>query len=168
MHTGPSRVDHPAMANACKLWRAIIRNAAFVVARRGAEHAEPFVVAVAGEDAQGITHNRVSLLSGDKWLQLAPLPHPTGHHCAVVCGGEIYVLGGHHSPRNRHTNPEPCACVMVYSPQRNSWCARPAPAHSQTPARARPRTTHTHTTKLQPSYNQARMRGAHVHLAGTR
>ena len=88
-------MDHPAMANACKLWRAIIRNAAFVVARRGAEHAEPFVVAVAGEDAQGITHNRVSLLSGDKWLQLAPLPHPTGHHCAVVCGGEIYVTVGH-------------------------------------------------------------------------
>ena len=146
------------MANACKLWRAIIRNAAFVVARRGAEHAEPFVVAVAGEDAQGITHNRVSLLSGDKWLQLAPLPHPTGHHCAVVCGGEIYVLGGHHSPRNHRTNPEPCACVMIYSPQRNSWCSRPAPAHShaRTP---RPRTTHAH--------NQARVRGAHVHLTGT-
>ena len=85
-------MDHPAMANACKLWRAIIRNAAFVVARRGAEHAEPFVVAVAGEDAQGITHNRVSLLSGDKWLQLVPLPYPTGQHCAVVCGGEVYVM----------------------------------------------------------------------------
>ena len=39
MSVARGAVDHPAMANACKLWRAIIRNAAFVVARRGAEHA---------------------------------------------------------------------------------------------------------------------------------
>lgn len=121
-----SRIDHPALACVCKLWRAMVRNQAFVAARREEGFAEPFIVAIAGEDSRlsRTTHNKCDLLRGDKWVQIASLPHPTGHHCAVVCEEEIYVLGGHHSPKqNMMINPEPCACVMVYSPPRNSWRA---------------------------------------------
>ena len=118
-----SRVHQPALVCVCKLWRAIVRNGDFVVARRKGGFAEPFIVAVAGEDEQRTAHNKVSMLHGNKWLKLAALPHPTGHHCAVVCNEEIYVLGGHHVPRMMMFNPEPCSCVMVYSPPRNMWRA---------------------------------------------
>ena len=44
-------------------------------------------------------------------------------HCAVVCGEEIYCLGGHHAKQMAMLTPEPCPCVMVYSPWRNGWRA---------------------------------------------
>ena len=43
----------------CKLWRAIVRNGDFVVARRKGGFAEPFIVAVAGEDEQRTAHTKV-------------------------------------------------------------------------------------------------------------
>lgn len=122
------RMSHSAMACVSKLWRATVRNQAFVLTRRRCGFSEPFIVAVAGEDDDRTTHNHVSLLHGDKWLKLAALPHPTGQHCAVVCEEEIYVLGGHHCSQTSGMmmmirEPEPCACVMVFSPWRNAWRA---------------------------------------------
>ena len=112
------------MASVSKRWRANIRSGEFLSARR-INGGEPFVVAIAGESEETRTpHNLVHLLLDDKWVPLCPLPHPTNMHCAVMCREEIYVLGGHHATQPMSfINPEPCGCVMVYSPLRNSWRA---------------------------------------------
>lgn len=122
------RSTHPTVACVNQHWRALVRNDAFVVARRA--RPEVMIIAVAGENdfksKRGPPmdgHPRVSMLvDGTKWVQLAPLGAPTNMHCAVACEEEVYVFGGHHAYRtNMFINPEPCGCVMVWSPPKNEW-----------------------------------------------
>ena len=60
------------------------------------------------------------LLTGGRWLSIAPMSGPRSSACSVVLDGELWVLGG------RGENGRALPSVEVWNPQANSWRSSPS------------------------------------------
>ena len=111
--------DHGAARALCSRTRDLLRSPAFREERLESGCAEHAVV-VAGGRRDGRPTAECELLTGGRWLSIAPMSGPRSRACSVVLDGELWVLGG------RDYYGADLQSVEVWNPQANSWRSSPS------------------------------------------
>ena len=110
--------DHGTARALCSRTRDLLRSPAFREERLESGCAEHAVV-VAGGVRGGRPTAECRLLTGGRWLSIAPMSGPRFLACSVVLDGELWVLGGLDENSTLQS-------VEVWNPQANSWRSSPS------------------------------------------
>jgi hypothetical protein len=111
--------DHGTMRALCSRIRDLLRSPAFREERLESGCAEHAVV-VAGGRRDCRPTAECQLLTGGRWLSIAPMSGPRSLACSVVLDGELWVLGG------LDKNYAALQSVELWNPQANSWRSSPS------------------------------------------
>ena len=76
-------------------------------------------VVVAGGERGGDLTAECRLLTGGRWLSIAPMSVPRSHACSVVLDGELWVLGGEDENHAALQSVEVWLRRAVYRPHHN-------------------------------------------------